>query len=94
MFHAPIIYYWIEILYPRYIWRLLFFCLLGVFFYGFFLIVHLVVHLGKKIRASRFLSKLRFFEFGGVGGIRTHARGKPSNDLANRPLQPAWVPLH
>ena len=26
---------------------------------------------------------------GGVGGIRTHARGKPSNDLANRPLQPA-----
>jgi len=24
-----------------------------------------------------------------VGGIRTHARGKPSNDLANRPLQPA-----
>ena len=22
MFHAPIIYYWIEILYPRYIWRL------------------------------------------------------------------------
>ena len=25
---------------------------------------------------------------GGVGGIRTHARGKPSNDLANRPLQP------
>lgn len=25
---------------------------------------------------------------GGAGGIRTHARGKPSNDLANRPLQP------
>ena len=29
------------------------------------------------------------FNIGGVGGIRTHARDKPSNDLANRPLQPA-----
>ena len=28
------------------------------------------------------------FYSGGVGGIRTHARVTPSNDLANRPLQP------
>ena len=42
-----------------------------------------------KKRAFRFSLKAHLFSVGGVGGIRTHARGKPSNDLANRPLQPA-----
>ena len=36
-----------------------------------------------------YLYKAVVYFVGGVGGIRTHARGKPSNDLANRPLQPA-----
>ena len=36
-----------------------------------------------------YLYKAVVYLVGGVGGIRTHARGKPSNDLANRPLQPA-----
>ena len=36
-----------------------------------------------------YLYKAVVYCVGGVGGIRTHARGKPSNDLANRPLQPA-----
>jgi hypothetical protein len=30
---------------------------------------------------------------GGERGIRTLARIAPTNGLANRPLQPAWVPL-
>ena len=42
-----------------------------------------------KKRAFRLSPKAHLFSVGGVGGIRTHARGKPSNDLANRPLQPA-----
>ena len=42
-----------------------------------------------KKRAFRLSPKAQLFSVGGVGGIRTHARGKPSNDLANRPLQPA-----
>jgi hypothetical protein len=31
---------------------------------------------------------------GGEAGIRTLARLATSNDLANRPLRPAWVLLH
>ena len=42
----------------------------------------------KNKKALGFLQELSAI-VGGVGGIRTHARGKPSNDLANRPLQPA-----
>lgn len=42
----------------------------------------------KKKKALGFLRE-PIAIVGGVGGIRTHARGKPSNDLANRPLQPA-----
>ena len=35
-----------------------------------------------KQRAFRLSPKAHLFSVGGVGGIRTHARGKPSNDLA------------
>ena len=42
----------------------------------------------QKQKSSR-ISPRADCHSGGVGGIRTHARGKPSNDLANRPLQPA-----
>ncbi len=42
----------------------------------------------KQQKSSRILRE-PIAIVGGVGGIRTHARGKPSNDLANRPLQPA-----
>mgnify|MGYP007124297817 CR=1 FL=1 len=31
--------------------------------------------------------------YGGEDGIRTHARVTPTNDLANRPLEPTWVLL-
>ena len=43
----------------------------------------------NKKRAFRLSPKAHLFSVGGVSGIRPHARGKPSNDLANRPLQPA-----
>ena len=36
----------------------------------------------NKKRAFRLSPKAHLFSVGGVGGIRTHARGKPSNDLA------------
>ena len=38
-----------------------------------------------KQRAFRLSPKAHLFCVGGVGGIRTHARGKPSNDLAKMP---------
>ena len=38
-----------------------------------------------KKRAFRLSPKAHLFCVGGVGGIRTHARGKPSNDLAKMP---------
>lgn len=43
----------------------------------------------QEIKKTLKLTLESNFLVGGVGGIRTHARGKPSNDLANRPLQPA-----
>ena len=38
-------------------------------------------------------SEMLFLLFGGEAGIRTLARLTTSNDLANRPLRPAWVLL-
>ena len=52
------------------------------------------VELGFKSQHGKRTERPRFVFHGGEGGIRTLAGAYgPPNDLANRPLQPTWVPL-
>ena len=48
---------------------------------------------GKKNKHPDFHQMLVCQKYGGVAEIRTRASLATPNDLANRPLQPAWVPL-
>ena len=53
-----------------------------VYFYGQPVVTEKNVRYKAIKRAFRLSPKAHLFCVGGVGGIRTHARGKPSNDLA------------
>ena len=55
------------------------------------MIVHLFFCCTNKNGFVDYLYKAVVYCVGGVGGIRTHARGKPSNDLANSILAPYIV---